>query len=236
MASHLDIILPCYNPIPGWEKTVVQSYQRITELLPESPIGLILVNDGSTRQVTATQLDWLQSQIPQLQIISYTENRGKGYAVRQGAAKAKAPWVIFTDIDFPYQETDLVAVYQQLQQSKADIVVGVRAGNYYENAPRYRVFISKVLKFMIRQLLRTSITDSQGGLKGFSPKGRQILLATRIDRYLFDLELVKKASRTPQITIAPQVVNLKPGVVFAPIGWRILQRELVNFIRILLLP
>lgn len=229
----VDIILPCYNPIPGWSDNILSSYQHLQTLAPELELRIILVNDGSTRNVSEQDFDKLAAALPHFHPIQYTQNRGKGYAIRCGAAVADAPLVLFTDIDFPYLEEDVLTMVQQLQHTHADIMVGVRAGNYYQNAPLWRVFISKMLKLMIRTLLRVKITDSQGGLKGFSQKGLAVLKSTQIDRYLFDLELIKLASHRKDIDLQPLVVNLKPHVVFAPVGMRILRREFSNFLKVL---
>ena len=231
----IDIILPCYNPIPGWSDNILSAYRHLQNLAPQFQLRIILVNDGSSRNVSATDFDKLTQQLPHFHCISYDQNRGKGYAIRQGAALADAPYVVFTDIDFPYLEEDLLAVINKLSAEQVDIVIGVRAGNYYTKVPTWRVFISKMLKLMIRTLLRVSITDSQGGLKGFSQKGLDVLKTTQIDRYLFDLELIKLASRRSDLNMQPVVVNLKPHVVFAPVGLAILRREFGNFIKVLLM-
>lgn len=196
---------------------------------------VILVNDGSVRNVSPADFEKLAQHLPAFHLINNDQNRGKGYAIRCGAAIADAPYVVFTDIDFPYLETDMVEVVHKLTLDQVDIVVGVRAGNYYQNAPIWRVFISKMLKLMIRNLLRVNITDSQGGLKGFSQKGLDLLKATQIDRYLFDLELIKLATRRKDVKMQPVVVNLKPHVVFAPVGLAILRREFGNFMKVLLM-
>jgi glycosyltransferase involved in cell wall biosynthesis len=231
----IDIILPCFNPIPGWSDNIISSYLHLQGIAPQLNIRIILVNDGSFRNVEHSDFEKLAQGLPDFQLISYDQNKGKGYAIRQGAAVADAPYVLFTDIDFPYQEEDVITVVDRLSAEQVDIVVGVRAGNYYQNAPLWRVFISKILKLMIRTLLRVKITDSQGGLKGFSQNGLAVLKSTKIDRYLFDLELIKLASRRKDLTIQPVVVNLKPQVVFAPVGLAILRREFGNFIKVLLM-
>ncbi|AEE53184.1 glycosyltransferase family 2 protein [Haliscomenobacter hydrossis] len=231
----IDIILPCYNPIPGWSDNILSAYQHLQNLAPQFQLRIILVNDGSSRNVSPADFDKLTQQLPRFQCISYEQNRGKGYAIRQGAALADAPYVVFTDIDFPYLDEDLLAVINKLSAEQVDIVIGVRAGNYYTKVPIWRVFISKVLKLMIRTLLRVNITDSQGGLKGFSQKGLDVLKSTQIDRYLFDLELIKLASRRSDLNMQPVVVNLKPHVVFAPVGLAILRREFRNFLKVLLM-
>jgi len=229
----LDIILPCFNPTDTWEQKVRQAYHKIGQLLPEKRIRLILVNDGSTANFHDDALTYLRREIPCLEIVSYPENRGKGYAVRAGAQQAEAPWVLFTDIDFPYEEEDLVAIYRELCKGQADIVVGTRRKNYYRKAPLHRAAISYILRNMTKVVLGLPISDSQGGLKGFSPKGLEVLKQTEIDRYLFDLELIKRASKDKQLRIVPLEVSLKPGIQFASVGSRILYQEFSNFLKVL---
>ncbi len=230
---NLDIILPCYNPIPNWAENIAACYGKLVQLAPDCTFRLIVVNDGSLRNVENKDVALLKSAIPNFEWVSYAENRGKGYAIRQGAALATAEHIVFTDIDFPYLEEDLLSMCEELKSKKSDLVLGIRTGNYYEKAPLYRVVISKILKIFIRFLLQTKVSDSQGGLKGFSQKGLAILKSTTIDRYLFDLELLKKASHEPGLEISSIPVTLKPHVVFAPIGLGILRREFINFLKIL---
>jgi dolichyl-phosphate beta-glucosyltransferase len=228
----LDIILPCYNPLPDWADNILDCYARLRSLDPETEFRLVLVNDGSARNVLPAEVEKLRQNISHFEYLNYSQNRGKGYAIRQGAELCRAPYVIFTDIDFPYLEEDLLRMYAHLR-SGDDLVFGTRQGNYYEKAPLYRALISKVLKFLIRLLLRTRFTDSQGGLKGFSQAGLSLLKATTIDRYLFDLELLKRASREKGLKMSSIPVSLKPHVVFAPVGLAIIRRELLNFWKIL---
>ena len=165
-------------------------------------------------------------------MIEYIENQGKGFAVREGFKLATAEFIIFTDIDFPYVEADFVRLFRKLQNEEIDILVGIRQADYYQQTPWYRAAISRLLKFFIGKFLKVKITDTQGGLKGFSQKGRQILLKTKINRYLFDLEVIKLASNTPGIKMEAMPVELRKDVQFASLSWVILKREFLNFVKI----
>jgi glycosyltransferase involved in cell wall biosynthesis len=230
----LDIILPCFNPPEGWSTNLPTAIQSIQELLgQEVHITLILINDGSKRGITETDITHLKTHIPRFQYIPYETNRGKGHALRQGAAAAHSQYQIYTDIDFPYTTHSLAAVFTALEQG-ADIAAGVRDHRYYEHVPALRKFISKVLRWMLRTFLRTRITDTQCGLKGFNAHGRKLFLQTRIHRFLFDLEFIFLASNQPQIKIQPVEVELKPGVEFSRARMGIILRESVNFCSIFL--
>ena len=84
---------------------------------------------------------------------------------------------------------------------------------------------------MIRILFNIPTTDTQAGLKGLSLKGRDLLLQTKINRYLFDLELVKSCSKH-HLKIIELPVSLKEGVVLSAISYRVLFTELLNLFRI----
>ncbi len=114
--TSLDIILPAYNPLPGWEEVVIGRFQSLVKALPDVKIRLFIVNDGSSRLDENESLRILQQVIPDLQWISYTENRGKGYALRQGVKKSSADFVVYTDIDWPYTEESMIGVIHDADQ------------------------------------------------------------------------------------------------------------------------
>lgn len=230
--SKLDIVLPCYNPLPGWEANIISSLKQLHTLLPGVDIFLYLVNDGSTKPVNPDKIKQLEENIPNFQYIYYPENRGKGYALRQGVAQTKHDFCIYTDIDFPYTEESFVAVYNTLTKENQDIAVGVRDESYYENVPPARVKISKTLRFFTKKLLRLPVNDTQAGLKGFNRKGREAFLTTTIDRYLFDLEFLFTAAKVSKMKIKPVKVTLKPGIVFSKMNSKILMTEGYSFFKL----
>lgn len=233
MGSGIDIILPCYNPISGWADTVIESVEKLRSALPDVPIRIILVNDGSSAGVALEDIDRLRKAVPAFKYISYTQNRGKGYALREGTAAAENELQIFTDIDFPYEEDSLIKLYHELKEGKADIVAGIRDAEYYKGVPEGRKRISKFLRWLLRTFLNLEITDTQCGLKGFNAKGKALFLTTRINRFLFDMEYIFLASNNKGVSLKGCQVRLKPGIVFSKVQWGILAQEGLNFLSIL---
>ena len=229
-AAKLDLVLPCFNPIDNWENNVLKSVARIQTLLPDTKLALYLVNDGSSKVISPDKIEKLQQVIPDFHYIQYHENQGKGYALRKGISETKNDFCIYTDIDFPYTEESFAAIFKALQNG-ADIAVGVRDENYYETVPKARVRISKTLRFFARKLLSLPVDDTQAGLKGFNRKGREIFLQTQINRYLFDLEFIRKAARQKTVSIQPVKVQLKPNIVFSVMNPKILLTESWNLLR-----
>ena len=213
-----------------WEKVVVASVCSI-EKNGGVDVELIVVNDGSSRNVSHESLIFLEKELSAVTIVSYVQNRGKGYALRQGVAKAKQDLIIYTDIDFPYTEESFLTVLRILKEGN-DVVPGHRGASYYSKTPFIRKVISKTLRWTLKTFLRMPTDDSQCGIKGFNKTGAAIFLATEIDRFLFDLEFIKLSSRR-KVKIKKAEVTLKPDVVFSKVNFKILARESLNFFKIL---
>ncbi|RTQ47599.1 glycosyltransferase [Hymenobacter gummosus] len=228
-----DLVLPCFNPPAGWAANLVACMRGLHARLPDTDFTVYVVNDGSTRPPTPADIELLQQALPRFQYLSYAPNQGKGHALRHGVAQSRSPLCLFTDIDFPYTEASVAAVYQQLRQQHCDVAVGVRDATYYAGVPAVRTGISRALRFCTRYLLRLPVSDTQCGIKGFNEQGRALFLRTQVERYLFDLEFLYQAARVPGLRVEAVPVQLKPGVIFSRMNPRILLTESVNLLKII---
>lgn len=227
--QHISLVLPCYNPPLNWEKVVVACVDSIEK--KGVALSVIIVVDGAKINVVPEQLTFLKERIGNIEIIDYPINRGKGFALRKGVEKVKTDFVIYTDIDFPYTEESFFAIYNGLLEGN-DVVLGHRGQSYYEKTPYFRTLISKFLRWTLKIFLRLPTDDSQCGIKGFNSVGAAIFLDTQIDRFLFDLEFIKLASKR-KVKIQKQNVTLKPDVVFSAVNLSILFGESINFFKVL---
>jgi len=227
----LQVVVPCYNPPEGWEQALADKFAEfataVSDIIPEP--GLIVVNDGSSRHTNAENFRHLQALVPSARVVSYEKNRGKGYALRQGVQASDADFVLVTDIDFPYTIASMRRVAETLQAS-GGITAGNRDTAYYAHVPAFRRWLSKGLRWLLRNVLRQPIDDSQCGLKGFDLAGKTIFLQTTIDRFLFDLEFLMLANG--RVPVRPVPVELRPGVVFSSVGWKVLLAEGGNFLKL----
>jgi len=98
--------------------------------------------------------------------------------------------------------------------------------------PFFRRLLSRSLRWLLRNVLRQPIGDSQCGLKGFDEAGKEIFLETTIDRFLFDLEFLMLADG--RVPVTPVPLELRAGVTFSKVGWKILATEGRNFLWLLL--
>jgi glycosyltransferase involved in cell wall biosynthesis len=226
----VSIVVPCYNLQQGWEKIVFSNYQSFCSRTGV-PVSLILVMDGAVPEPSA--IAFLTEKISAIKLVTYPINAGKGYAIRQGVKEAKGDIIIYTDVDFPYTENSLHAVYQSLANDECDVAVGIKNDAYYEHVPAVRNFISRGLRFCIRLFLSVPITDTQCGLKGFKKEVTALFLQTTINRYLFDLEFIRNCFKDKKFRMKTIPLTLKDNVHFSKVNYRILFSESVNFLRLL---
>ncbi len=228
--SSLSLVIPCYNPSENWEKELVEHAKGFAEYIDQD-FKLVLVNDASSKGTDKSSIQFITDNITDFQYISYDKNRGKGYALRCGVETINEGLILYTDIDFPYEYGSMKAILASLQEGN-DIAVGTRNDVYYENTPKKRTLISKLLRFVLRRVFRLPITDTQCGLKGFNQKGKKIFLQTRIERFLFDMEFIALASRDKAIKMKPVAVNLRSNIQFSRMNAKILLTESINLFRI----
>lgn len=232
MAVPLHIIVPCYNPHEGWEIQLARQVRGLQELLPEYRTTIILVNDASQSGVEEEQINYLKANITDFHYLTYTANQGKGFAVRHGVAAVNDGLILYTDIDFPYELESMCSIVRSLEKGN-DIAIGTRDNEYYENTPQRRKWISKILRYIFRVIFRLPLTDTQCGLKGFNQAGKRVFMQTTINRFLFDMEFIAIASKTPGVRLEPVYVKLRNNIVFSRMSPKTLLKESWNFIKIL---
>lgn len=233
LTSGLDLILPCWNPSGPWVESLIRHYHEVTTVMGKVPVQLILVNDGSEKNFTQQHIAWLEAAIPDIIIVSYHRNRGKGYAVREGVKRSQHTFQVYTDLDFPFGVHAVKETYDRLLQG-LDVVAGERGDAYLRELPRKRRTITRISRFLNRMILDLKVEDAQAGLKGFNAYGRNILLKTRIDGFLYDSEFLYYAGLRPHVKIGAVAVSCRPGIQFSSFRIKLLMKELVNYCRIIM--
>jgi glycosyltransferase involved in cell wall biosynthesis len=227
--TDIDIVLPCYNPVPGWDHVVLERTEALRLAMPYCRFRITVVNDGSRSDRVLAGLKRLEQEGNDIRQISYHPNMGKGFAIRTGVRQSTAQVIMYTDIDFPYTLESMLSVLRPLLDDETDVALAVRNKTYYNALPPLRRWMSRLLKLANAHLLGLHTSDTQGGLKAFRNTLRETFLDTEINRYLFDLEFVYLLSRRKDVRIQAIECNLRQGVVMSPVRLRILIREFLNF-------
>ena len=229
------IVMPLCKPKPNWHLQLTSNIRTLKRNFPPYvSLQFILVNDGFETPELLNMFDELTEQSSDhISVISYPENMGKGYALREGVKAAEAACIIMTDFDFPYQFSDIVKMYNCLING-SDIVVGKRDQSYYNKLPAKRYIVSKACSLLNKFFLRIPFSDAQSGIKALNQNGKKIFLATTINRFLVDTEFLYLAhNHCKQIKVVD--VELREGIKFSNMGVKIIGAEFKNFIHILLM-
>ena len=227
----ISIVLPCYNPLPGWWQILVDAVCELETKLPGTPIEYIVSNDGSAN-LRLMNIPALRG-IPNLTLLDSVINEGKGAAIRKGAAMARGEIIMYTDIDFPFGTDPIVEMARIFRDNpQCAFVYGNRRKSYFKKLPLKRRLVSKVLQVLNRFLLDKHITDTQAGIKGFRKDVLPQLLATRTNTFIFEIELIFNLLQKG-FEIHGLDVSVKPSVIFTDFSIKVLLREAANFIKII---
>ncbi|RFS20913.1 glycosyltransferase [Chitinophaga silvatica] len=231
LTSGLDLILPCWNPSGSWVESLIGHYYEIIHLMKDTPVQLILVNDGSTRGFEQAKIEYLKSAIPDIQIVSYKQNRGKGYAVREGVKNSKYAFQVCTDLDFPFGVHAVKGVYERLLMG-VDIVAGERGEAYLNKLPPKRKRITQISRFLNKMVLQLKVEDAQAGLKGFNVYGRNVMLETNINGFLYDSEFMYNAGKRSHLKIGAVSVACRSDIQFSTFRTKLLLKEMMNYCKL----
>jgi len=227
----LEIIQPVYNPDKNWVEKYYAHYEELKLLFPTINLRIILVNDGSDKNMDSSITEQLKEKIIHIEVVSYDVNKGKGFALRKGMQATSAPYILYTDYDFPYELISLKQAYQKLLEGN-DVVIGIRNEDYYKKLSFLRTLISKSFNLFNKLVLQIPYSDTQSGLKAFSTKGKALLLETTINRFLFDTEFICKACKNKNIKIATVNIKLNKEVKFTKINALVILQEIKNLFSI----
>lgn len=186
----LSLLIPVYNEEDILSSTIaeIRDYMKKTFV---SEYEVIFINDGSSDRSEEILSSLCKEEI---RFISYKENKGKGYAIRQGALAAEGDVVLFTDCDLAYGTDVIKAFYDVLSAEDApDIAVGSRTKHKdgYASYSLKRKIVSRAYLVVLRVFGGLPLSDSQCGCKGFRLEAaRRIFKNAEIDRFAFDFEAI----------------------------------------------
>jgi glycosyltransferase involved in cell wall biosynthesis len=231
MRPKVTIVLPCYNPATNWARQIIATWQVLEKHLSDADLSLIVVNDGSRAPLSKNALFELKNAIFDFTFVEYSKNQGKGYAVRAGMKQAEGDYFIYTDIDFPFEMDCLLRIYDALKNG-SDVVCGVRQ-KYNEQLKPKRKFLSLGSHILNTWLLRLPFKDTQGGLKGFNQRGREVFLSGQIKRYLFDTEFILRTAKRKDLKLTAVTIYARPEIVLSEMSLNVLSKEFDNIFRLI---
>ncbi|MCL6471830.1 MAG: glycosyltransferase family 2 protein [Firmicutes bacterium] len=214
--KRVSVVIPAYNE----EKHIVSTLRDVHEYLTrkKEPFEIIVVDDGSS-DGTAFLVRRIATELGCIKLITYSPNRGKGYAVKRGVLSASGKYILISDADLstPIDESDkLIALCRE----SADIVFGSRglADSKIETRQTFsRFLMGRIFNLMVRVIALPGVYDTQCGFKCLKKDAAHSLFDSLVtNRFAFDVELLMRAKREGYV------------IKEVPIRWRDIQPSTVR--------
>ena len=182
----ISVVLPVYNE----EKIIKSSIRTLKEYLSQNfdAFEIIVVNDGSSDKSGE-----ILKNISGIKLISLTQNRGKGYAVKRGVDSSGGDIVVFTDADLCCGVKNIKPLTENIKNAQNlknfDISIACRDKNRTGYSALRRIF-SHTFDVIAAPFLGR-ITDVQCGMKAFSKSAaRAIFPHVKTSGFAFDFEIL----------------------------------------------
>ena len=176
------VLIPTYNNA-GSLADVLQKVLAYTS-------HIVVVNDGSTDNTVA-----ILEQFPQIKVVNYAPNKGKGIALQTGfkeAAKLGYDYAITMDSDGQHFAKDLEVFLDKLDEMPDALVVGARNLNQ-ENVPTKSSFGNRFSNFWFWVNTGIQMPDTQSGYRLY-PLSKLATKTYFTRKYEFEIEVMVRAS------------------------------------------
>ncbi len=209
---HVSWIIPAYREAQRIEKTIreVSAYLESKRFADGYEI---IVVDSSSPDKTPDIVRGLTDSVRNMKLLS-VENRGKGWAVREGMLAATGAIRIFSDADNSTAPNYFDAMEPLLAAGNA-VVISTRDPKDAPGAsrgttdPLYRRILSRMGNLVIQIFGVWGINDTQNGFKAFSAEAAAAIFGRiRMYGFSFDIEVLALARR------------LGYHIAIIPIQWR----------------
>ena len=189
----ISLCIPMYNESSIIANTAQELYEYMNEHFDDYEI--IFSDDGS-RDGSVEIVRNLN--LPNVKVVGYEKNQGKGCAVRHGVLASCGDMVIFTDADLAYGVDVIKEAVEIMAKGEYNVVVASRAKHKegYEGYTLIRKLASKTYIKVINLFGGIKISDSQCGFKAFDGQmGRKIFSYCKTNNFAFDLEVILIAQK-----------------------------------------
>ena len=184
-----SLCIPMYNEASIIKDTAITLHEYMSANFEDYEI--IFSNDGSKDDCGRIVEEM---NLPNVKVIGYEQNMGKGYAVRCAMLAAQGDVIMFTDADLAYGTDVIKEVHDTfLANPDAEMVMGSR--NIHKDGYEGYTFIRKLAsKTYIKVLCIIGgfkLSDSQCGCKAFrGDAARKIFSRCEVNRFAFDFECI----------------------------------------------
>lgn len=190
----LSVIVPAYNC-----KTIDKdlSFIKLYLDLLKRPYEIICVVDGVKNGRDKTRINAEKMRGKDVKVYFYKKNKGKGYAVRYGMARARGGIIAFIDAGSDLHAKGIGMALEHMKWYDADVIIGSKRHKASKvDYPWQRKILSYIVQRVTKFFFGLNVSDTQTGLKVFR---REVLVKVLprliVKRWAFDLEILSVASR-----------------------------------------
>ncbi len=189
-----SLCIPMYNE----SSIIAETAKTLSAFMDEhfDEYEIVFSDDGSTDGSADLVRDLALSHI---RVIGYSQNRGKGSAVREAMLAAEGDVVMFTDSDLAYGTDVILEVARRMAEEDAPaVLVGSRnlSEDGYEGYTPVRKFASKAYIKLLCAVGGLRLSDSQCGCKAFSRKAADAIFSrAEVNGFAFDFETILLAEK-----------------------------------------
>lgn len=165
----LSIIVPVYNE----ENRLPRTLEQIFEYLAVNYHGLyeVIVADDGSQDRTVNIVEDYQKNKPQLRLLRFPKNRGRGAVVRDAVFEAKGQFILETDGDGSTNEHAIVSFLNFFaNHPEVDVLIGSRTiegARILTAQPLLRVILGYCFLFIAHILFGWKLIDRVNGFKMF---------------------------------------------------------------------
>ena len=204
----ISVCIPMYNE----NRVIADTAKQLSAYMQANfeDYEILFCSDGSTDGCDETVR---ALELPNVRVIAYSPNRGKGYAVRTAMLAATGDIRMFTDADLAYGTDVITQVAQAFaEHPHAEMVIGSRnlKNDGYEGYTFIRRLASKIYIRILCIAGGFRLSDSQCGCKAFTANAAKTIFPhCQVDRFAFDFEAILWANKLsyPIVEIPVRVIN-----------------------------
>jgi dolichyl-phosphate beta-glucosyltransferase len=186
-----SLVVPAYNESDRLLRTLPEMRERLARLLPEREFEIVVVDDGSedgTADTARRLLDGFPGRV-----LSYGENRGKGYALIRGMLGARGAIRLFSDADLSTPLAEIPG-FLAAHAAGADAVIGSRkrpGADVERHQPVIRESMGKVFTALANILVVSGVSDFTCGFKSFTARAAEDVFSRMTSHdWSFDVEVL----------------------------------------------
>lgn len=210
--SSLSIIVPAYNEAHHIRNNLLLIHSELSRFC--SDYEIILVDDGSD-DATMYEAKMAASEVGGITVVGYTNNGGKGNALRYGFKYTSKEFVTFFDGDLDIPPHQIEQLLNAITESNADVVIQSKRHplSIVNGFPLKRRFLSRSYSLLVKILFNLPVSDTQVGIKIYRRDVlEKIMSKLLVKRYASDVEqLVLAHKHGCNIVECPVRIDFEPS-------------------------